>query len=117
MNYRELEQQEQQETSADIRGRVAIARRLQMERYKDQNIWFNSQLSPRSIKKYCRLEPKEESLLEQAFIKMNLTARAYHRILKVARTIADLDMSEQIRTKHISEAICYRSMDQKYWGE
>ncbi len=117
MNYRELGQQQQQETSADIRSRIAGARELQMERYKGQKIWFNSQLTPRSIKRYCRLEPKEESLLEQAFIKMNLTARAYHRILKVARTIADLDGSEQISSKHISEAICYRSVDQKYWGE
>jgi magnesium chelatase family protein len=55
--------------------------------------------------------------MEEAFIKMNFSARAYHRILKVARTIADLDQSESIRVKHLSEAICYRSMDQKYWGE
>lgn len=117
MNYKELQLQVKQESSADIRKRVAIAREIQMERYKGQNIWFNSQLTPRTIKKYCKLEAKEQSLLEQAFVKMNLTARAYHRILKVARTIADLDQSEQITTKHISEAICYRSMDQKYWGE
>ncbi len=117
MNYKELQTKAQQETSEQIKKRVAIARKLQLERYKDQNIWFNSQLTPRTIKKYCRLEPKEQSLLEQAFVKMNLTARAYHRILKVARTIADLDQSERIRTAHISEAICYRSLDQKYWGE
>jgi len=117
MNYKELEAQEKQETSQDIRRRVSIAREIQMERYKGQNIYFNSQLTPRSLKKYCTLGSKEQSLLEQAFIKMNLSARAYHRILKVARTIADLDQSEQINTKHISEAICYRSMDQKYWGE
>ncbi len=117
MNYKELQLQEQQEASLDIRARVAVARRIQMERYQGQNIWFNSQLTPRTIKKYCRLEPKDQLLLEQAFTRMNLTARAYHRILKVARTIADLDQSEQIGTRHISEAICYRSMDQKYWGE
>lgn len=117
MNYKELQEKAIQESSADIRKRVAIARDIQMERYKGQKIWFNSQLTPRTIKKYCKLEMKEQSLLEQAFVKMNLTARAYHRILKVARTIADLDQSEQINTKHISEAICYRSMDQKYWGE
>jgi len=117
MKYKELQIQEKQETSADIRKRIDIARKIQLERYKGQNIYFNSQLTPRTIKKYCKLEAKEQSLLEQAFIKMNLSARAYHRILKVARTIADLDQSDIISTKHISEAICYRSMDQKYWGE
>jgi magnesium chelatase family protein len=115
MNYLELQVQEKQETSKEIRERVEIARRMQMERYKGQNIYFNSELTPRTIKKYCRLEAKEQALLEEAFTKMNLSARAYHRILKVARTIADLDQSEIITTKHISEAICYRSMDQKYW--
>jgi magnesium chelatase family protein len=117
MNYKELQVQEKQETSEEIRKRVSIARNIQMERYEGQNIYFNSQLTPRGIKKYCKLGMKEQTLLEQAFIKMNLSARAYHRILKVARTIADLDQSEQINTKHISEAICYRSIDQKYWGE
>ncbi|MBH1941975.1 YifB family Mg chelatase-like AAA ATPase [Mobilitalea sibirica] len=117
MNYKELQTEQKQESSDDIRRRVSIAREIQLKRYEGQKIWFNSQLTPRSIKKYCKLEPKEQSLLEEAFIKMNLSARAYHRILKVARTIADLEGSEQIHTKHISEAICYRSMDQKYWGE
>jgi magnesium chelatase family protein len=117
MNYKELQVQVKQEASEDIRKRVEVARKIQMERYKDINVYFNSQLTPRTIKKYCKLEEKEQSLLEQAFIKMNLSARAYHRILKVARTIADLDQSSKITTKHISEAICYRSMDQKYWGE
>jgi magnesium chelatase family protein len=117
MNYKELQQNQKQETSREIRERVSIARQIQLERYRGQDIYFNSQLTPRTIKKYCRLEAKEQSLLEEAFIRMNLSARAYHRILKVARTIADLDQSEQILTKHISEAICYRSIDQKYWGE
>jgi magnesium chelatase family protein len=117
MNYKELQIQEKQETSEVIRNRVSIARQIQLERYQSHNIYFNSQLTPRTIKKYCRLDTKEQSLLEEAFIKMNLSARAYHRILKVARTIADLDQSDRITTKHISEAICYRSMDQKYWGE
>ncbi len=117
MNYQDLHVEKKQESSEDIRKRVAIARRLQLERYEGQNIYFNSNLTPRTIKKYCKLDPKEQSLLEEAFIKMNLSARAYHRILKVARTIADLDQSEKISTKHISEAICYRSIDQKYWGD
>lgn len=117
MNYKELQLQEKQENSEAIRERVSLARKIQLERYEGQNIYFNSQLTPKTIKKYCKLEAKEQALLEEAFIKMNLSARAYHRILKVARTIADLDQSERITTKHISEAICYRSMDQKYWGE
>ena len=117
MNYKELEAKTQEETSEEIRKRVSIARSMQLKRYQGQNIYFNSQLTPRTIKKFCKLDRKDRMLLEQAFIKMNLSARAYHRILKVARTIADLDQSEQIKSKHISEAICYRSLDQKYWGE
>lgn len=117
MNYKELQVQTKQETSVEIRRRISLARQIQLDRYRGQSIYFNSQLTPRSIKKYCSLEPKEQSLLEEAFIKLNLSARAYHRILKVARTIADLDQSDKISSKHISEAICYRSMDQKYWGE
>ena len=117
MNYKDLQIQSKQENSNQIRTRVSKAREIQLDRYKKQNIYFNSQLTPSMIKKFCKLEIKEQVLLEEAFIKMNLSARAYHRILKVARTIADLDDSEVISTKHISEAICYRSMDQKYWGE
>jgi magnesium chelatase family protein len=117
MNYKELQVQESQESSEDIRKRVSIARSIQLERYRGQNIYFNSELTPKTIKKYCKLEAKEQALLEEAFVRMNLSARAYHRILKVARTIADLDQSERISSKHISEAICYRSLDQKYWGE
>ena len=117
MNYKELQVQEKEEPSEDIRRRISLARKLQLDRYQGQHIYFNSQLTPRTLKKYCKLGTKEQSLLEQAFNKMNLSARGYHRILKVARTIADLDQSENINTKHISEAICYRSLDQKYWGE
>jgi magnesium chelatase family protein len=117
MNYQELLQKEKQETSAEIRKRVEAAKEVQLERYRGENIYFNSQLTPRSIKKYCKLEQREQELLEEAFVKLNFTARAYHRILKVARTIADLDQSDIIRVKHLSEAICYRSIDHKYWGE
>ena len=117
MNYKDLQLQERQETSSEIRARVEAARKIQMERYQAHQIYFNSQLSPKLIKTYCKMDREVQSLLEEAFIKMNLSARAYHRILKVARTIADLDQSDKITTKHISEAICYRSLDQKYWGE
>lgn len=117
IDYKELLNKKTNETSVDIRERIYKARNVQMERYKQSDIWFNCQLNPKNIKKYCRLDSKEQALLEQAFNKMNLSARAYHRILKVARTIADLDLSEKITSKHISEAICYRSIDSKYWGE
>lgn len=117
MDYKELQGKTEEESSADIRKRISIARKMQMDRYKNLDIWFNCQLTPSSIKKYCKLGKEEQALLEQAFIKMNLSARAYHRILRVARTIADLEQSEEISTKHISEAICYRSLDGKYWGE
>ena len=117
MNYKELQRKEKQETSADIRARVRAARQIQLERYRGQKLYFNSQLTPGLIKKYCMLGTEEQSLLEQAFVKMNLSARAYHRILKVSRTIADLEQSEKITSKHISEAIYYRSIDQKFWGE
>lgn len=117
INYKELNAQRTSESSAQIRARVSKARQIQQERYKGQGIYFNSQLTPGTIKKYCHLEAEEQTLLEEAFIRMNLSARAYHRILKVARTIADLDGSSRICDRHISEAICYRSLDQKYWGD
>ncbi|MGF7144784.1 magnesium chelatase family protein [Anaerotaenia torta] len=117
VNYQELRHLTGQEASAQIRRRVAGARRIQLERYHGEKIYFNSQLTPGLIKKYCKLEAREQSLLEEAFVKMNLSARAYHRILKVARTAADLEGSERITARHISEAICYRSIDRKYWGE
>ncbi len=117
MNYQELQTPVKQESSEEIRKRVARARHIQLERYQGQKIYFNSRLAPGMIKKYCKLEAREQSLLEEAFVRMKLSARVYHRILKVARTIADLDGSEAITVRHISEAICYRSIDQKYWGE
>lgn len=117
IDYKELQAKKNEENSSDIRKRIYEARQIQADRYKDYNIRYNSQLTPKTIKKFCKLEPEEQSLLEKAFVKLNLSARAYHRILKVARTIADLDCSEKIRSKHISEAICYRSIDGKYWGE
>lgn len=117
VNYKELENSKVEETSKNIRVRVMKARNIQKERYKEENIYFNSQLTPKTIHKYCKLGKEEQKLLEQAFNKMNLSARAYHRILKVSRTIADLDSSENILVKHLSEAICYRSLDKKYWEE
>lgn len=117
VNYKDLEEKKVSETSKDIRARVMKAREVQMNRYSNENFNYNSQLTPKSISKYCKLGRKEQILIEKAFTKMNLSARAYHRILKVARTIADLENAEDISIKHLSEAICYRSLDKKYWEE
>lgn len=117
VNYKELNTHKPEETSESIRTRVKKAQDIQFNRYKEENFYFNSQLTPKTINKYCRLGSKEQKLLEKAFIKMNLSARAYHRILKVSRSIADLEGSDDIKENHLSEAICYRSLDKKYWDE
>ena len=117
VNYKEMEDKKIHETSEQIRLRVGKARNMQLERYKGESIHFNAELTPGNIRKYCTLGKEEKKLLEDVFEKLNLSARAYHRILKVARTIADLDEKEKILKKHLSEAICYRSLDKKYWGE
>ena len=116
INYKELEQKSKGETSEDIRKRVMKVRKIQEERYRKEEIHFNSELTPKMIRKYCKLGDKEKELIENAFVNLNLTARAYHRILKVARTIADLEGDGDINTYHLSEAICYRSMDKKFWN-
>jgi magnesium chelatase family protein len=104
------------ETSAEIKRRVDKARQVQRERYKGDGILFNAQLSNKLIKKYCEPDTEGAALLAQAFTALELSARAYMRILKVARTIADLAGMERIGTEHISEAIQYRTLDRKYWG-
>ncbi len=87
---------------------------MQLERYKGLGIFSNSGLTPKLIEKYCKLDETGEKLLEKAFKRLELSARAYGRILKVARTIADLDNKENINYKHLAEAIQYRSLDRKY---
>ena len=103
------------ESSAQIRKRVNQARQIQINRYKDYEIFSNSELSLKLIEKYCKLNASSKKILESAFERLGLSARAYSRILKVARTIADLDSSPDIEISHISEAIQYRSLDRKYW--
>ena len=116
VKYSKLDSNERIETSADIKKRVDKARKIQMERYRENKILSNSELTPKLIEKYCKLDERGKKILEEAFNKLKLSARAYGRILKVARTIADLDDSENIQVKHIAEAIQYRSIDKKYWG-
>ena len=89
---------------------------IQKERYKGLGILFNSQLQGREIRKFCVLGKEERSLLTEAFEKLELSARAHDRILKVARTAADIDGSERITTAHLAEAVSYRSADRKFFG-
>ena len=115
INYSDLKDERLEETSAEVKSRVTKARNIQTERFKGSNIHNNSAMNAALVRKYCKLTPDCEQVLETAFEKLNLTARARDRILKVARTIADLDGSESIKLAHIVEAINYRSLDRKYW--
>ncbi|BBF42998.1 Mg(2+) chelatase family protein / ComM-related protein [Lachnospiraceae bacterium KM106-2] len=117
VHYKEITMDRKEETSREIKERVEMARKIQMERYEQENFMFNSNLTPNLIKKYCRLAKEEKKLMEEIFIKFRLSARAYHRVLKVARTIADLDGAKEIQMEHLSEAVCYRSLENKFWGE
>lgn len=102
------------ETSAVIKKRVNMARKIQEERYKDYKIFSNSELTPRMLDEFCILDEESKNIMEKAFQKLGLSARAYGRILKVSRTIADLEGSENIKKEHITEAIQYRTLDRKY---
>lgn len=109
--YEKIMSKNKNETSLDIRKRVNNARNIQVERYKKFGIYSNAQLNSRLMAEFCVLDKRGEMLLEQAFIKLKLSVRAHERILKVARTIADLDGEKCINYKHIAEAIQYRSLD------
>ena len=114
VKYQKLQQNQKLETSQMIRKRVNFARQIQNERYKKEKIFSNSELTPKMTEKYCELNNVSKKMLEIAFEKLGLSARAYYKILKVARTIADLENKEKIEEKHIAEAIQYRSLDKKY---
>ncbi|MBI4463948.1 MAG: YifB family Mg chelatase-like AAA ATPase, partial [Acidobacteria bacterium] len=116
VKFRELRSGDSVESSTDIRARVERARRAQQERFAGLKIYANAQMTPRLIRKYCHLDSACEQLLETAMNRMGLSARAHDRILKVARTIADLDGAPEIASKHIAEAIQYRSLDRTYWA-
>jgi magnesium chelatase family protein len=103
------------ESSEQIRARVTWAREIQLKRFSGEGIFSNSAMSPGQIRRFCILDAESESLLESAMLKQGLSARAHDRILKVARTIADLEEKENIEPAHISEAINYRSLDRNYW--
>lgn len=116
VRYQKLENNDRVESSEEIKERVDKARRLQLERYKSHGIFSNSELTPTLSNIYCKLDLKSKEIVQNAFERLGLSARGYGRILKVARTIADLEGTENIEAKHIAEAIQYRSLDRKYWG-
>lgn len=103
------------EDSASIRQRVINARNRQRERFTSDGIFSNAAMTPRLIRSYCRIDTESETMLERAMARLGLSARAYDRILKVSRTIADLDGSDEIKSDHVAEAVHYRSLDRTYW--
>ena len=118
LSYEEINTKgEAPESSETVRARVCEAREFARARMgEDTNIFCNAQLDAADIRKYCTTDPAAEALLRAAYDKMGMSVRGHDRIMRVARTIADLDKSEIIRAKHIAEAIQYRSLDKKYWG-
>jgi magnesium chelatase family protein len=111
VKYRDLASRDAGEPSREIKQRVDAARKIQLARFKGMKIYSNAQMTNRHIKKFCQIDEASQKLLELAIDKFGLSARAYTRILKVARTIADLQAKEDIQSAHLSEAIQYRSLD------
>lgn len=115
--FSELRDKRREESSGEIKKRVNAARDIQKKRYTSSGIFCNAQLTGSLLDEFCSLDKKGEMLLKAAFTGMNMSARAYKRILTVARTIADLAGSKNIASEHIAEAIQYRALDRKYWGD
>ncbi len=113
VDYEDLKSKADGEPSVKIRERVIRARQIQLERLKNYGIFTNSQMTPMMVKRVCKLDMKGEKVLENAIKKLGFSARAYNRILKVSRTIADLDGSENIKMRHVAEAVQYRSLDRE----
>ena len=109
--YKDLRKQEDAESSESVRMRVNAAREIQTQRFVRTKIYANAQMSSRHIKKHCIINEDSAALLESAIDKLGLSARAYNRILKIARTIADLEGVSDIQSTHIAEAIQYRNLD------
>ena len=116
VKFREITSERTGEMSAQIRGRVVRARQIQQERFRGKlKITCNARMGSRELKQYCQLDAGTLELLRFAMADLNLSARAYDRILKVARTIADLANVQAITSDHVSEAIQYRSLDRQIW--
>ena len=115
VRFKEMASSETSEPSAEILKRVEAARQVQSTRFADSATGCNARMTPKQIKAHCALPADALELLKMAMTSLQLSARAYDRILKVSRTIADLDHSESITTVHISEAIQYRTLDRSLW--
>ena len=117
VSFRELKKEAREESSAAIRKRVEAARARQEKRYKGTAFFCNSEVPGGEVKKYCVLTEAAKHRIEEAYERLSLSARSYHRILKTARTIGDLAGTERIEEAHVAEALMYREPDRKYWGE
>ncbi|MGN9164058.1 YifB family Mg chelatase-like AAA ATPase [Tissierellaceae bacterium HCP3S3_D8] len=115
VKYGDLKDENKSESSHEIRERVKKARDIQLNRYRGKNIYNNSQLPNKEITRYCKLSSSSEKIMKLAFNKQKFSARTYNKILKVSRTIADLDGEKDIADRHILEALRYRALDDKYW--
>jgi magnesium chelatase family protein len=116
VKFKELASDTPAESSAEIRERVVRARQVQQERFRGEKIFSNAQMSPRLIRKHCIIDKESKALLENVITRLGLSARAYDRILKVSRTLADMESKEKIDATHVSEAIQYRTLDRNFWA-
>ncbi|MGN0352727.1 MAG: YifB family Mg chelatase-like AAA ATPase [Roseburia sp.] len=115
ISYEELNGTSLNETSEQIRERVKVTLERQKVRFRNENFFYNSQIPSSKIKDYCKIEHGLEEYLKQKYQKLNLTARSYHKVLKVARTLADMEECQLIQKRHLEEAFCYRSLERKFW--
>ena len=115
VKYKELAQDEKSEDSSSIRQRILGARQVQADRLGPFGLYCNAQMTPRTLRRFCKLDAECEKQMENAITRLGLSARAYDRILRVSRTMADLEGVERIQARHVAEAIQYRTLDRTYW--